>query len=252
MPGFIYKGASSYSGSAFYLPEWYSKLYATVDGVAAAYMAGWMREPGAALIDGPTMRQMEYFGTGDDPVVADAAGLNGEPAFTFPDKLINTGHARSEDFTLLALVEFNAEVQSGPINVIMHANGGAPGDLQFQVAPGGFPALQIATNQFIGGGVVGQTSGAHVVAATCRNTGVNTWLLKTFSDGFVTPLATATRTTPSTLGASWVVGGHRTNVGQIWRAPLLGWVIFDRDMSENAADAAALHTAMIEAKAWMS
>lgn len=252
MPGLIYKGPSNYGGSSFYLPEWYASLYATVDGISAAYVAGWMREPGAALVDGPSLRQMSYFGVGAEPTVADAAGLGGEPAFNFTGKLIDTGHPRSQDFTVVALVESNAAAQAGATDTIMHAAGGADGDLTFQVASGGFPALVLRTGGFVGGGLTGQTDGAHVLAATCRNTGVNTWQAKTFSDGFVTPLGTKTISGASTLGGNWVVGGHRTNPGLIWGMPLLGWMIFDRDMSADPTDAAALHTAMVAAKAWMA
>lgn len=251
MPGYVFKGTAQQAGASFYLPEWYAQLYTRLPDIKTAALAGWSNE-GAHLVNGPDMRQMTEYGTGASVAVAPRAALGDVPAYHFTGKLIDTRHPRTADFTLIALVHVSDAVITGGTDVLMQAEGGANGDLSFQVAWGTIvPALVIATGEFVGGGVTSLANGPHVLIATCRNTGTDEWLVKTFADTLDTPLQSATLTTASTLGGNWIVGGHLTNPGLIWGGPIAGFLIIDRDVTESASDQAVVEALLPDMLTWM-
>lgn len=247
MPGSILKSTGLSSGIPFYLPEWYAELYARVPGAKSAYFGGWASEPGAYLVNGPDMAQMTLSGTGDDPTVADEAGIGGEPAFSFPGKVIDTGMQATDEFTLICVAEVTDAMLAESTNRMMifeasvgprylHLNNTERTRMTF------FPATEYVESTLV-------TAGRRVIMATCRRIDASNIYAQIFVNNFETPAGADTLAVSAVTGANWTIGG-RFDSALAYTGPIAAWVIYDRDLTVSARDRIYTQQALAKAVAW--
>lgn len=256
MSGFVYKGASTQTGVPYYLPQWYADLFASVDGIRTAYIAGWANEVGGYLVNGPDERQMTQSGSGADIAVASRAALGGEPAITFGGKVIDTGHMPSgDDCTLIAVCDITSEMAAGGsgASALFYCNASTGGGVaQLQVNNSGVFAWSVATSPvaaFVSAGNAG--AGRYVLMATRRRTSPTQFLARIYCNAFVTPIQESTLTTGVGLNATWTLGGRLDGASR-WRGGVSAAIIMDRDVTADATDFANVRAALDAAMIWSS
>jgi hypothetical protein len=252
MPGKIEKGTATQPGTSFFLPEWYADLYGKAP-VETAYIGGWAGIPNAYLVNGPDLRQMTVVGNVVGSVDVVQSEALGQTAFRFPGgRKIDTGHAATDEFTLIAVVNLTADQLAG-------AGGTVKGLMQTENTSGARQSyLQISNSgnlafQLVSGSsfqVVSSllTAGPSVIMATCRKLAAGSYQCSLFVNEFVTPKASATLAGSPLLGVPWTVGTGL--LGLPWTSDVAAFLIAKRDMTKDAADYAAIKSALPLAKAW--
>ncbi|MCW1932603.1 hypothetical protein [Pararhodobacter zhoushanensis] len=260
MAGLVIPGSTNVTlGTQFFLPEWYAQLYARLGGGSQFvnnYFAGWMLEPECVLLGGPVPHKMAYAGaTGTPPAVTEVASMNDLPCFTGwnGSRHIDTGKPGGKAFTIFLLVNITQDMLDGGVvtngRAITRFSGSThigigvseTGALYFQLADSG-GTISIAGSTL--------SAGPNLITATCHETSANNYLTKLFVNDLETPVGTLARALTMDLGSTWKVGSIGATT--FWKSAIAGWMVLDRDITEDAAAHAIVASLAPSMVAWMT
>jgi len=241
----ILPGSASDTGVNVEIPDWFQFMGLNVPNFTSCFIGDWLTVPGFRMKSARTGATMTEVGSGTS-VTQVASALTGQDAMEFNGKSIDTSVAASLEFSFIFIVDVTAaQLTTAATEWVLHAGSGD----EVSIGKRGGNDLYI---NFDGANINGATltAGRYVCLATSRDNGDGTHALKLYVNDFTTPYASGNVSDPTIpSGSTWHIGGRAAGTAQ-WSEPLSAYMIYDRDISEDATEWALAQTGMAQALTW--